>query len=577
MNCKAIHKHHYPKKLVASQIGIVLCVISLAVSQQAMSDKLPVLLNHIYPSNVHSSIKFDAPILASPLLDLTPSKPQLIIPVTDGIVSFLDAETGSNNGQVTLPASPGLRILIMSTPVQIDRNLIVLYQTLGKKGRESHRLAVIDLATRQLNSAFSILELNAELPQADGKSVVKFNPAHAFSHSTVVYAHKAESKSGFLYAAFGNAADIQPFHGWLFEIDLDAWKQNGTKAAVKSVLVTTPESQCKVSAKYGTREMICAGGIWTPAGPQVLYQKDDYSLLVPTGNGQVNLARHDYANSLMRVKPGLQFDPQCNREFCKSFNPAKPSLACIESCKNLFIPRLKAGDKPLRPGTGDCDQRTFWECLAWMDYDLGANAPVIVNISAQQSVIVQAGKDGAAYLLDANHLGTMYDRIQLVDTCGTKLDPCKLDWRGMMVTQPAVSMLGQIPVVIFPTFVSDETHAAGLIAVQILVQDGKPYFKPFWQFPDPESPNATKTFRSPPGLPVMTHLSKHGDVIWIVDIGKTGTLYGVRIDDGKLIARTSLVGTGVPLSRPIAFGNRLYMTSSQSGKKQSWVESIQYQ
>jgi hypothetical protein len=546
-----------------------LCLFSMAV----LSDTLPVNLTRQFPTKTFPSIHYEAAIQASAFLDIASEKPQIIVPVSNGEISFLDAETGASLGKVDIPRIPELRVLIMSTPVQVEGNLVVLYQMLGKQGRESHRIAVIDIAQRKLNDDFPIFELTAEIPQADGKALVKFNAPHAFSHSELKHAWKQGSELGFIYASFGNAADVQPFHGWLFEIDLDAWKQQGSAYAIKNALVTTPERQCDVAYQYGTREMICAGGIWTPAGPQVYYHGDDYELLVPTGNGQIDLQRHDYANTLMRVKPGLDFDPDCDDKLCENFNPSNPALACIESCKNLFIPRLKQGDKPLRPVTGDCDKLSYLECLAWMDYDLGANAPVKIERGRQQSVVVQSGKEGAAYLLDADHLGTMYDRVQLIETCGTESDPCKLTWRGMMVTHPAVSMLGDTPVVIFPTFVSDETHAAGLIALKIVQQNGKPHFERFWQFSNPKNKAATATFRSAPTLPVITTLEKHGDIVWVVEIGTPGTLYGVRIKDGQLIAQKTLLGNGVPLSRPFVLGSKIYITSNKTGGKQTWVES----
>ena len=556
---------------VVQNIGLLSFL--LLVPTEVISDTLPVKLTRQFPTESSPSIKYDASIQASPLLDLTGPKPQIIISFQDGIILFLDSETGEKTAQVNIPRTPELRVLISATPVLVESNLIVLYQMLGKGGRESHRIAVVDIAAHTLNPDFPILELNAEKSQADGKAMVKFISPHAYSHSEVKHAKKNGSTFGYSYAAFGNAGDIQPFHGWLFEIDMDAWKNSGIKHAIKNVIVTTPESQCNVSVKYGTREMICAGGIWAPAGPQVEYNGDDFELLVPTGNGQLDLVRHDYANTLMRIKPGLEFDPGCDAARCKDFNPSNPALACIQSCKNLFIPRLKSGDKPLKPVTGECDKLSFWECVAWMDYDLGANAPVKIELSSQQSVVVQASKEGAVYLLDANHLGTMFDRMQLIETCGTKKDPCKLSWRGMIVTHPVVSMVDETPVVIIPTFVSDETHAAGIIALKIVSQNGNPHFEPFWQYPNPSSLEAMTRFRSPPTMPLITSLAKHGDVIWMVEIGKTGTLYGIRIKDGELIAKTSMLGTGVPLSRPVALGNKIYFTSNESGVKSAWVES----
>ncbi len=565
-------------RLNFSKITFFYCLTFLGLlflSVKGACDALPVTLSRIFPTKSHPSVSYDTLTLASPVIDQTSPRPQIIVPITDGTLSFLDAESGDSNGQVKLPSTPEQQVYIVSTPAQVGRSLIVLYQMLGKKGRESHRLAVINLVEKKLNTAFPILELTAEKPQADGKAMVKFVPTNAFSHSEVKHATRPGSELGFIYAAFGNAGDVQPFHGWLFEIDMDAWKKQGVKHAVNNVLLTTPESQCDVKVKYGTREMICAGGIWTPAGPQIDYEGEDYELLVPTGNGQIDLARKDYANTLMRVKPGLNFDPGCDDDLCQNFKPSNPSLACMQSCKNLFIPRPEPRDKPLKPSTGECDKLTFWECVAWMDYDLGANAPVKIALNSQQSVVVQSGKEGAAYLLDADHLGTMFDRMQLVEICGTANDPCKLPWRGMMVTHPVVSMVNETPVVIFPTFVTDETHTAGLIALKIVIQDGKPHFEPFWHFSHPRTKTTTSTFRSAPTLPVITSVSKHGEVIWVVEIGKPGILYGVRISDGQLIAQTALLGTGVPLSRPVVLGKNLYITSSNFAGKRTWLESYQ--
>jgi hypothetical protein len=552
---------------------IIFLSLLLLIPMKAIGDTLPVKLTRIFPTEVNPSIKRDAVISAFPLLNLTSTKkPQLIVAARDGAIWFLDAKTGKKMALVNIPETPELKVLLVSTPVLVEQNLIVLYQMKGKGGRESHRVAVVDITTHKLNPSFPILELSAEKPQADGKAMVKFNSPHAFSHSEVKHVKKMDTTFGYSYVAFGNAGDIQPFHGWLFEIDMDAWKYKGVKHAIKNVLVTTPESQCNVNITAGTREMICAGGIWTPAGPQVEYNAGDYELLVPTGNGQLDLDRHDYANTLMRVKPGLEFDPGCDVGLCKNFNPSNPALACIQSCKNLFIPRLKAGDKPLKPVTGECDKRSFSECVAWMDYDLGANAPVKIKLSSQQSIIVQASKEGAVYLLDADHLGTMFDRMQLIETCGTKEDPCKQSWRGMMVTQPVVSMAGETPVVIIPTFVTDETHESGVFALKIITQNGKPRFEKNWQFPNPNSPEATKRFRYPSTLPLMTTLAKHGDVVWVVEPGKPGTLYGLRIKDGKLIAKQSILGKGVPLSRPIVLGNMMYIVSRSLDNKVSWIE-----
>jgi hypothetical protein len=170
---------------------------------------------------------------------------------------------------------------------------VIVYQCLEKGVRTSHRMAVIDLTQRKLDTEFPVLVLSADKPAADGVTKVKFNPPTAFSHAALKHAWTVGSEWGLVYAAFGNAGDTQPFHGWLFEIDMDAWKLRGTKQAISNVLLTTPESECPVTIESGTQEMICGGGIWTPAGPQLYPTQDSYELIVPVGNGQVDFVRHD--------------------------------------------------------------------------------------------------------------------------------------------------------------------------------------------------------------------------------------------------------------------------------------------
>ena len=62
--------------------------------------------------------------------------------------------------------------------------------------------------------------------------------------------------------------------------------------------------------------MSCGGGVWSPSGPTLRQGEDDFELGLPTGNGQLDLGRRDYANTLMRVPPGLAFDPGCDPDAC---------------------------------------------------------------------------------------------------------------------------------------------------------------------------------------------------------------------------------------------------------------------
>jgi hypothetical protein len=538
-------------------------------------------LERLFPTDTHPSVTFDESIIASPVLDLSQGRPLIIVPASNGIIAALDGETGTLEWQINAPAPEGQLAQLISTPAKTGDKLVILYQCLEKGVRTSHRLAVIDLAKKQLDESFPVLVLSAEKPAADGVDTVKFNPPTAFSHSALKHAVKPGSELGYVYAAFGNSGDEQPYHGWLFEIDMDAWHTprqelagERAKPAISSVLLTTPETDCPVTKEYGNQEMICGGGIWTPPGLQIYPSGDEFELFVPTGNGQTDLGRHDYANTIMRLKPGLKFDSGCDANLCANFNPVNPDAACMASCKNLFIPRLLEGDAPLRPATGECDNKSYWECLAWMDYDLGASAPVKVGMGNGHSVLVQPSKDGGVYLIDAEHMGTEYDRLQIVDVCGTKADECKFGWMGMIVTQPALTSIDEDPVVVIPTFVADKTHPAGLVALKIVLEEGLPKFKRGWQFPDPSSPEALQAFRSHPSLPVIAALGKKGDAtIWVVDIGNHGTVYGVRIKDGTLVAKQALKGAGRQLSSPLIHGNNLYVASIMPDTNKAMLEA----
>lgn len=532
-------------------------------------------LTKLFPSAVYPSVTFDASIIASSVLNLSQKKPQIIAPVSNGMIAALDTKTGALDWQISAPTPQGQQAELISTPVVINNKLVILYQCLDKGVRTSHRLAVIDLIKKQLDNRFPVLTFVAEQATVDGKATVKFNPPTAYSHAALKHIDRPDSQLGFVYAAFGNARDIQPFHGWVFEIDMDAWQQQGVKQAIRNVLLTTPEAECPSKMEYGTQEMICGGGVWVPTGPLVTQAENDVELFIPTGNGQVDLARHDYANALLRVKPGLQFDAGCDAGLCANFNPLNPDPACLTSCKNLFIPRLAAGNAPIKPPYHECDDKDFWECLAWMDFDLGASTPVKVKLKNDRNVLVQAGKDGGAYLLDAGQLGRQYDRLQIAKLCGSPTDLCKLSWAGMIVTQPVQTTVDDEPVVVIPTFSADKTNAAGLVALKIVLENGQPKFKPFWQFPDAKHPEALQMFRSHPSFPVLTtHLgSQHDAIVWIVDIGAHGTIYGIRAKDGVMVARQSLQGSGRQLSMPLIVGDQLYLASTLPDTGKAMIEA----
>jgi hypothetical protein len=530
-------------------------------------------LERIFPSTQRPSVTFNASIIASSVLDKSHSQPRIIVPVSDGTIAALDADTGTLLWKLSVPKQADQEVQLISTPVVIGDKLVVSYQCLDKGVRTHHQLTVIDLKNQRVDEAFPVLDFAAQVPETDGKALVKFNPPTAYSHAALKHINRKGSQRGYVYAAFGNAGDVQPFHGWVFEIDMDAWQQHGTEKAIKNVLLTTPETDCPVKMEYGTQEMVCGGGVWVPAGPLVVDNKGDVELFIPTGNGQVDLRHQNYANAVLRVQPGLKFDAACDAQICADFNPQQPDNACLESCKNLFIPRLVTGNEAIKPPNHECDNKDFWECLAWMDYDLGGNTPIKIKLPNGADVLVQAGKDGGAYLLDAKHLGKLYDRVQIAPLCGSATDLCKLSWAGMIVTQPVQTRVEGVPVVIIPTFNADQTHASGVVALKIIMENGQPKFKPFWNFPDKQHPDALKMFRSHPSFPVLTTHLGGETVVWLVDIGSPGTLYGIRAHDGAMVAKQALQGTGRQLSMPLLVGDKLYLASKMAATGKAFIEA----
>ena len=144
----------------------------------------------------------------------------------------------------------------------------------------------------------------------------------------------------------------------------------------------------------------------------------------------------------------------------------------------------------------------------------------------------------------------------------------------MFVTQPVLTSIDEDQVVVIPTFVPDKTHPAGLVALKIVLEEGRPKFKRIWQFPDPSSPEAVQTFRYHPSLAAITKMGKNDDAtIWVVDIGNPGTVYGVRIKDGALVAKQTLQGTGRQDSSPLFHANNLYVSSITPGTNKAMIEA----
>jgi hypothetical protein len=530
---------------------------------------------------VFTSEVFDGCLMPNPLLVQSGGETQLFVVDMHGTVAGLDPDSGVTLWQDSLPVPDGVRAHVMATPAYVAEQgiVVIAWQNVDPDTvvRASHHAAVVDLEARSVDPRFPVVTFEAEVPDAEGEGLVVFRPRYALQQAQLVHAHTADTTAGLVYVGFGNAPSVLPWHGWLFELDLDAWEQAGAENAVAGLLVTTPESDCGPAGQDGARSMLCGGGIWAPAGPQLRHDEGaDHHLLVPTGNGDLDLLRHHYANTIMRVPRGLEFDPECDETLCADFDRIEPSEACMASCRNLFIPRLMPGDPPLRPASGACDGLTFLECYAALDQDLGASAPSGVHLADGSEVLVHPGKDGALYLLDADHMGTLYDRYQAVEFCGTPDDPCRADWAGMFVTQPVVTEVDGDALVLAPSFMFDDTHPAGVVAAKVALEGGVPSLQPQWQAPSFDSSEAVQRFRRHVSRMTL-HPVGDEEYAWVVDVGPQrgrGTLLGVRVRDGEIVVRRSLDCPGQRFIEPLVRGDTLYLTSCETPNVEGQVEAF---
>jgi hypothetical protein len=519
----------------------------------------------IKPLFPQGSDHWDECMYASPLAVESRGR-RFVLIAAGATIAALDPDTGRTAWKVELASPTNQVAWIVATPVIVNDKLVVAFQRRRQRDRArvSHHVAVLDLETRKLDAGFAELELQASAPSFDGDEQIDFLPRNAVSRSALVHVDVPDREQGLVYVAFGNPQDIAPWHGWVFELDLDRWLEQGPAQAVSGVLLTSPEVDCGKAGVSDSRVMLCGAGVWSPAGPKIYPTADGYELLIPTGNGLLNLNRRDYSHSLMRVSRGLHFEPECDPEACEEFNSIAPALECLESCENLFVPRLMSLDAALSPETGSCEGKTFFECYASLDWDLGANSPARVELEHAGALYVMPGKDGAAYLVDAAHMGTLYDRKQIVEPCGTKDSVCKFDWAGMMVTEPTITKLGGSPVALLPTFMFDHAHPAGVVALRIDDAESAPRFTRLWQAPDFADPLAKALFREHPSRLALQELGGE-TYAWIVDVdrGARGALLAIRVKDGAIRGAVPLLGHGQRYIKPLVIDNRVYISSCE--------------
>ncbi|HVV52523.1 MAG TPA: hypothetical protein VHO06_22845, partial [Polyangia bacterium] len=495
-------------------------------------------------------------------------EPEILTATADGVFTARDPLTGAPVWQVALAAAGTLLANLAAPPVVVGHRLVFAWQeVMPDWTRVAHHVGVLDLDARALDPAFPPLILSANLPAAGGAGTIEFLPDHAFSRAAVVHADLPGRALGLAYVSFGNVRDLQPWHGWVFEIDLDAWQATGTAAAVSASFVTTAgQSDCGAADGDGARQMVCGGGVWAARGPEVIPDPgspDGFALLVATGNGLLDPTRASYANAVLRLGRGLAFEPGCDATLCDGFDPTAPTDACAASCDGLFIPRLPAGQSPPRGSNDACVGLSLFRCYAALDWDLGADAPAYAALPGGPDVIVQPAKDGAVYLIDADHLGTLYDRAPLMPGCGEGGGSCAADWAGTMVTKPALATVGGATLALVPTFIEDATHPAGLQALEIAADGGTPHLLPRWSAPAAGDPAATSGFRVPPSGVTVVDVGGEPYAAVADATRPAGTLYWIRVRDGAVVQRQPLAGGGQRFAAPLAENGVLYLASCQ--------------
>jgi hypothetical protein len=228
------------------------------------------------------------------------------------------------------------------------------------------------------------------------------------------------------------------------------------------------------------------------------------------------------------------------------------------------MPRLRDGDPPLAPPGDRCTGLTLLECYAKLDLDLGADSPARAVLRDGRAVGVLPAKDGAVYLFDADHFGTMLDRLQVRDFCGAGEDDCTANWAGTMVTEPVITSIDGTAVALIPTFYFDPRHPAGVVALELEDADGTPRLRERWSAPARTSPEAVSRFRDHTG---RLALIEHDGVAYaaIVDPGPEhgheGILFLIRVGDGAIVERGEIDGPGQKYIEPAIDGDRIFANS----------------
>ena len=288
---------------------------------------------------------------------------------------------------------------------------------------------------------------------------------------------------GLVYVSFGNVRDLQPWHGWVFEIDLDAWQARAAAAAaVTGTLVTTARPTRlrrrgrRRRARDGLRRRRLGG-----ARPRGDPRPDLPRRVRAAGRHRQRPARSDPRQLRERAScasgAAWPFDARLRSRRCATgFDPTAPTDACAASVR----PALHSAP-PRRPGGPARHQRRLRRpdtvpVLRRARLGSGRRArPRSPRSPAAREVIVQPGKDGAVYLIDADHLGTLYDRAPIMRAAVARgAAPARATWAGTIVTKPAIATVGGVDAGAGADLRRRRRHPAGLQALEIDTTGGSP-------------------------------------------------------------------------------------------------------
>jgi hypothetical protein len=190
-----------------------------------------------------------------------------------------------------------------------------------------------------------------------------------------------------------------------------------------------------------------------------------------------------------------------------------------------------------------------------------------------RDVCVAGGKAGDIYLVEADTLGIMYDRKQVVDLCGTINDPCSDPNEGLIISEPQIGWLDGSAVVVIAAHSPDHSHAAGVIAYKIRAEASQPRLEKYWQVPNPSTLEAKRWFRAPPTRPVIANFEGE-PIVWVADNGPEGRVLGIRLRDGKILANVRTAGWPMRNARPVLYRNVIYLpTAVPDHENLTWIEA----